>query len=228
MVPRPGIQLTRNGPLITRGQSGLDPYEIENPNSDPNPDPASKADDDLPLKPEFKKHKVEKPKKRRVKLNLNQPDFPPFFRKFYASFPSRAADVGQVRQWLSSWFDAQGAFENDVGVDEYVGRLVLNGQDVREGKFLRYFLGDMNLKQNSQFYDSAIISAFADDIERARLVRAVERDEPGARENWEKSKLVNSSRLRNFQKNLHLKQPKMKSLRCTSMWIRNAKAEIQV
>jgi hypothetical protein len=50
-------------------------------------------------------------------------------------------------------------------------------------------------KKTSQFYDSAIISEFADDIERARLVWAVERDEPGAREKWEKSTLVRSSKI---------------------------------
>jgi hypothetical protein len=133
--PHSSVPRTRDPSLTTDRQSSLPPYRLANTTH-----PALKDDDKTPTKPE-----VEKPKKRYVKLNLNQPDFPPFFHKFYTSFPSRAAGVEQVQQWLSSWFDAQGAFENDVGVDEYVGRLVLNGQDVREGKFLRCFLGDMNL-----------------------------------------------------------------------------------
>lgn len=79
------------------------------------------------------------------KLHPTNPDYSEQFYPFYTSFPSKGADFDTVQQWLRSWFDLQHEFDSDVGMKRYVGRILLNGEDVRTKHLVGPFLHVLNL-----------------------------------------------------------------------------------
>jgi hypothetical protein len=60
--------------------------------------------------------------------------YDPVFDAFIESFPSASATVNEVHAWLKTWFDLAGVFEDDIGVDQYLNEIELNGIDLRNGK----------------------------------------------------------------------------------------------
>ena len=79
------------------------------------------------------------------KLQPTNSDYSDQFYKFYTSFPPKDADFKTVQKWLKSWFKLQHVFDSDVGVERYISRIKMNGEDLRTKNIVGPFLHVLNL-----------------------------------------------------------------------------------